>query len=242
MKTRPKTLVLRAPGTNCDRETLAAFVRAGADAEALPWKRLVARPSLLGGASIVVLPGGFSFGDYLGAGRVWALEIELFLREEFGAFVRRGGLLLGICNGFQVLTRAGLLGAEAGEPVGFAPNASGRFECSWAALKVCSARSDFLRGAVSMRLPVAHGEGRFTASPAALGRLEASGAIALRYADPHPSGSAGGVAGLCDATGRVLGLMPHPERFVTELQGGAGSGRPCGATIFDNAVAAAARA
>jgi phosphoribosylformylglycinamidine synthase len=224
-------LVLRTAGTNCDLETEAAFELAGAAAERVHILRLREAPERLREADILALPGGFSYGDDLGAGRILGTELTRFLLDEVRALVERGGLVIGICNGFQVLVRAGLLPGGVGE-AGTTPaqtatlalNRQGCFECRWIHVRVDSGRSPWLTEGAQLALPIAHAEGRFVAPEAELDRLEAAGQLVLRYtrADgsapeafpDNPNGSQRHVAGACDPTGRILGLMPHPERYT----------------------------
>jgi phosphoribosylformylglycinamidine synthase len=224
--TRPRAIVLRAPGTNCDEETAAAWERAGAIAETWHVGRLIEAPGALDQFQVLTLPGGFSYGDDLGAGRILAVRLGTALGEALRRFHDRGGLILGICNGFQVLVRGGLLpGGQAPCPATLARNASGRFEARWVRLSPRPGLSPFVSFPEPIELPVAHGEGRFvTGDPTDLDRLHAAGQIVLNYGDDegrptqdypaNPNGSAGAVAGICDLTGRIFGLMPHPERFV----------------------------
>lgn len=225
---QPNALVLRAPGTNCDEETAAAWTAAGARAETLHVGRILDSPEILDRFDILTLPGGFSYGDDLGAGRILATRLGA-LGDVLTAFRDRGGLILGICNGFQVLVKAGLLpGDEAKSPATIAWNDSGHFESRWVRLKPTAGTSVFLTDDQAIELPVAHGEGRFlTADPAALADLQRHGQIILRYIDEddrptqtypaNPNGALGAVAGVCDPTGRVFGLMPHPERYIDPL-------------------------
>ncbi len=225
---RPRAIVLRAPGTNCDEETAAAWERAGAEVETWHVGRLIESPQDLDSFQVLTLPGGFSYGDDLGAGRILAARLRDVLGESLRRFHDRGGLVLGICNGFQVLVRAGLLpGNAAVGRATLARNQSGRFEARWVHLAARPGASPFFPDdmAPTIELPVAHGEGRFVASAATdLAELDRSGQIVLKYADDrgqptnsypdNPNGSPLAVAGLCDPTGRIFGLMPHPERFV----------------------------
>jgi phosphoribosylformylglycinamidine synthase len=226
---RPRAIVLRAPGTNCDEETSEAWQRSGAYAEEIHIGQLLDKPNLLDGAQILTIPGGFSYGDDLGAGRILATRLGAVLGDALGRFHDRGGLILGICNGFQVLVRAGLLPGGTQVPATLAQNDSGRFESRWVRLKVTAGRCPFLGVDGLIELPVAHGEGKFLmADDAAVEALQRSDQIVLQYADEagvptrnypaNPNGSSHAVAGVCDPTGRILGLMPHPERFVDPLQ------------------------
>jgi len=235
----PNVLILRAPGTNCDQETTFAFEQAGGKTELLHINRLLEKPDLFDKFQILCIPGGFSYGDDVAAGRILANQILHHLAEQMARFVDDGKLILGICNGFQVLIKSGvLLSPDPGNgvPATLTQNDSGKFEDRWVRLDVCGDKSVFLRGVDTMYLPVAHAEGKFVArDEGSLGRLEADGQLVLRYlpldgegvrgdeprgslaavAYPaNPNGSVDDVAGVCDATGRVLGLMPHPERHI----------------------------
>jgi phosphoribosylformylglycinamidine synthase subunit PurQ / glutaminase len=256
---RPRVIVLRAPGTNCDEETADAWERAGALAETWHVGRLVEAPEALDAFQVLTLPGGFSYGDDLGAGRILATRLGTVLSESLRRFHDRGGLVLGICNGFQVLVRAGLLpGRVAGGRATLAHNDSGRFEARWVRLATRPGLCPFVssHSAATIELPVAHGEGRFVlGSPDELAELERAGQVVLKYADAegrpteaypdNPNGSPAGVAAVCDATGRIFGLMPHPERFVDPWhhpRWTRRAGRPDeagdGLTIFTDAVRA----
>ena len=237
----PRALVMRAPGTNCDRETVIALELAGAEVESVHLERLLAARRGLDDFDLVVLPGGFSFGDHLGAGAIWAHRLEA-VRDDLDRFVESGRPVLGICNGFQALLRLGLLSGG-----GLAPNASGHFECRWIWMRrPDNARSPLLDGVDRIAMPIGHGEGRFLAKDAAtLKGLAANGEVGLVYCDAdgnsgkypvNPNGSDGAVAALTNAMGNVLGLMPHPERNVTAGQAPAGRQDGAGLTIFTNAV------
>ena len=252
---RPRAIVLRAPGTNCDEETAAAWECAGAAAETWHIGRLLAAPAALDAFQVVTIPGGFSYGDDLGAGRIFATRLGTVLGDALRRFHDRGGLVLGICNGFQVLVRAGLLpGGPAAGASTLTRNDSGRFEARWVRLAGRPGLSPFITRAEPIELPVAHGEGKFlTARPEALAALDAAGQVVLRYVDEkgsptetypaNPNGSPGGLAGVCDPTGRTFGLMPHPERFVDPLHHPRWTRRgtdaaPDGLRLFLNAVQA----
>ena len=250
----PRALILRAPGTNCDHETAHAFERAGGLARRLHVRALGERPALADDFQILCIPGGFSYGDDIASGRIFALELRLRLGDALTRFRDRGGLVLGICNGFQVLVQTGLLLADpqTGRPrAALAHNHSGRFIDRWVRLHAVAGRCPFLQGVTDLELPVAHGEGRFvTRSAADYAALDAAGQFVLRYAadeagrSTNPNGAEGDVAGVCDETGRVLGLMPHPERFIEATQHPAWAGRldPAGAgaglALFANAIKA----
>ncbi len=244
---QPSVLILRTAGTNCDEETQFAFERAGAKVVPIHVRELCESTDTLNQHSILALPGGFSYGDDLGSGVVLGNEITQRLREPFHRFVERGGLVIGICNGFQVLVKTGLLpgrsphdgsqdaGASASDtPVSLTFNDSRKFEDRWVKLLVGESPSPFLSGYAGkvVTFPVAHGEGKFVVrDDDVLSRMTANGQIAFRYtadglsdenaiADyPHnPNGSICNIAGITDPSGHVLGLMPHPERHVLTWQ------------------------
>ena len=253
---KPRALIVRAPGTNCDEETAAAWATAGAHVEIRHVGRILERPDELDEFGILTIPGGFSYGDDLGAGRILATRLAA-LGDALRRFHERGGLVLGVCNGFQVLVKSGLLpGEDWVGRVTLTHNDSGRFEARWSRLRPTAGKTVFLADEEPIELPVAHGEGKFlTAAPDDLGGLEAAGHVVLRYVDAedrpateypdNPNGSAGAVAGICDTTGRIFGLMPHPERHVDPLhhprwtrRGAKAEGD--GLRIFRNAVKAVA--
>ncbi|MDP2931095.1 MAG: phosphoribosylformylglycinamidine synthase I [Chloroflexota bacterium] len=223
-----KTLILRAPGTNCNVETAFALEQAGAGVTTIHVNQLIRGEERLADYRIFVIPGGFTYGDDIAAGKVLANELRLKLGADIQQFIADGGLILGICNGFQVLAKAGIL---PWLPDGVAPvmtltnNDSGKFECRWVYL-AANEKSPcvFTRGIERMYLPVAHGEGKVVADPKVLPELNA----VLYYTDEHgdrlagyphnPNGSMGNIAGICDATGRVFALMPHPERHIRGSQ------------------------
>lgn len=232
MKT-PRSLVLRAAGTNCEAETLHALELSGSRGEILHLSRLLAEPQRLDEVELIVLAGGFSYGDDVAAGRVWGLELRHNLARDLTAFVDRGGLVLGVCNGFQVLVDTGLLcerdddGRTLKRDFALTGNESNHYECRWVTLRSEECACPWLVPGEVWPTPVAHAEGRFcVADEATLARLEANGQIAIRYVHPdgsaadgaypaNPNGAISDIAGICDPTGRVLGLMPHPERNLT---------------------------
>lgn len=226
----PTVLLLRAPGTNCDAEAQFAFETAGAKVEPTHVNRLRDTPRLLRTAQILLIPGGFSYGDDVAAGKILAAQLQHYLADAVREFRMQEKLVLGICNGFQVLVKAGLLVPpdEDGPLVTLAHNAHGRFEDRWVHLSVAPNRSPFLKDMTGMYVPVAHGEGNFvTRKEWILQGLAQAEQIVLRYTDPagqpavyphNPNGSQDDVAGICDASGRVLGLMPHPERHILPTQ------------------------
>ncbi|MCC7353501.1 MAG: phosphoribosylformylglycinamidine synthase I [Anaerolineae bacterium] len=253
---RPPVLILHATGTNRDREVAWAVALAGGAPEIVHVNQLVAGERRLTDYRMMVLPGGFSYGDDLGAGRLWALDLLHRLADDVVDFARRRRPVLGICNGFQALVKAGVLpggnnlspppspsspplgerrgrggGEERSAPLAtLTRNASGRFECRWVWLRPQNdSRCLFTQGLEEMiYCPVAHGEGNFVPrDDAVLHALQANGQIALTYAVPdgsaadypwNPNGSVASIAGVCDAGGTILGLMPHPEDHIMPEQ------------------------
>ena len=223
----PRVLILRAPGTNGDNELAFAFEKAGAIPETIHVDRICENPRRLHDFQILAIPGGFSYGDEIAAGKLLAMQLATNLADDLRKFRDAEKLMLGVCNGFQALLLAGLLMPpdEDGLLATLEPNAHERFETRWVNLLVTPGNCPWLTGLDRLYIPVAHGEGNFRARAAwILEGLKQSGQVVLHYAGPdgqpseefpyNPSGSQGAVAGLCDASGRVLGLMPHPERNV----------------------------
>lgn len=231
----PRVLVLRAPGTNCDEETAFAFEKAGAISERVHVNRLIENPTLKDRYQILCVPGGFSYGDDIAAGRILATRLKQHLADLVHAFAHGNGdrLILGICNGMQVLMRLGVLTEDVGDvpstPATLTWNNHGRFEDRWVHLAVDQTPCVFLKNVKQMYLPMAHAEGKFVAAnEKVLSDLREQGRLAIRYARDesasvedevlpfplNPNGADANVAGVCDATGRVFGLMPHPERHL----------------------------
>lgn len=228
--TQPKVLILRTAGTNCDAETDTAFRLAGAGTALVHIQNLISGKVNLIDYQILAIPGGFSYGDDIAAGILLAIEMKHKLTDTLNEFVADGKLVIGICNGFQVLVRTGLLPGmsssdsstpEMTQRTTLAMNTSARFECRWVDLETQASPCVFTKGIKPrVYLPVAHAEGRFTAPADVLADLEANNQVVFRYADSaypnNPNGSDADIAGICDATGRIFGLMPHPERFLTK--------------------------
>jgi phosphoribosylformylglycinamidine synthase len=239
----PKVLVLRTAGTNCDKETQFAFELAGARADLIHINEIMAKKSQLSSYQILALPGGFTYGDDLGAGKVLANELRFKLKKELAKFINDGKLIIGICNGFQILVKAGLLpGLKMfKQEASLILNDSAKFEDRWTYLKVTShpsaslgtpfgrksqaASSVWVKDLPEMiYLPVAHGEGKFVIEDnSVLDRLRDNNQIVFQYCSKdgelsgypdNPNGSIDNIAGICDESGRVLGLMPHPERHM----------------------------
>jgi phosphoribosylformylglycinamidine synthase len=254
-KPTPRVIVLRAPGTNCDEETVAAWQLAGAEVETWHAGRLLEDPHLLDRFQILTIPGGFSYGDDLGAGRILATRLGHALGDSMRRFHDRGGLIAGICNGFQVLVRCGLLpGGSSPCPATLAHNDSGRFEARWIKILPRPGLSPFVTFDDPIELPVAHGEGKFLlADSGAMKLLDNAGQVVLKYCNEanhptqeypaNPNGSIRAAAAVCDPSGRIFGLMPHPERYVSALhhprwtrQGKSPSEEGQGLRIFRSAV------
>ena len=217
-------LVVRAAGTNCDQETMHALTVAGASCELRHVNDILIGRIRLHPYQIIVFPGGFSYGDDISAGKVLANELRLRLKDQLARFIESGKLVIGICNGFQVLVKAGLLPGfepiDAEQSATLALNDSGRFQCEWTGVAADKSAASWLDGLPpAFDLPIAHGEGKFiTASPSILAKLKRNRQIVLRYAPNNPNGSEAAIAGICNVKGNVVGMMPHPERFVTRYQ------------------------
>ena len=218
----PRVCILKTDGINCDQETLYACKYAGVDADIVHINALRRKDRALHDYQMLILPGGFSYGDDIASGTLFALEVMEFLQDQLQEFVLRGNLVLGICNGFQVLVRMGLLpaGTVSKTRAALIDNDSGVFTCTWTSLTVEKSPCVFVQqlSELSIMLPIAHAEGKFFSDDAMIQSLEDNNQIVLRYANTNPNGSLGNIAGICDKTGRIFGLMPHPERFVHQYQ------------------------
>jgi phosphoribosylformylglycinamidine (FGAM) synthase-like amidotransferase family enzyme len=214
---KPRALVVTGDGINCEVETAQAFSLAGFETEIQHLNDLVIEKMTLDGLSrrfhALAFPGGFSFGDDLTSGKVLALKIQHQLKWDLDQFAGRGGLVIGICNGFQALIRMGVFGKD----VSITRNSHGKFSDRWVKVSPSNSRCLWLRGMGTMDFPIRHGEGRIVINPARrvemLGKMEHRGMTCLRYEEDY-NGSDDRLAGLCDPTGRIFGLMPHPEAFV----------------------------
>jgi phosphoribosylformylglycinamidine synthase len=233
----PKVLILRTAGTNCDKETAYAFKLAGASAELVHINRFIKREKDLSEYQILAIPGGFTYGDDIASGKILANEIKNKLGEDVRNFIDDGKLVIGICNGFQVLVKAGLLpdlnGSQSIQAT-LTINDSARFEDRWVYLKNQKSKIKNQKCIWTnnipeiIYLPVAHGEGKFVPrDKGVLDKLKENNRIVFQYVDekgnlagyPHnPNGSVENIAGICDNTGRIFGLMPHPERHIFSHQ------------------------
>jgi phosphoribosylformylglycinamidine synthase len=258
---KPRTLILRTAGTNCDLETAHAFTLGGAEAHRVHVNRLLRNGIRLDDYQILAFPGGFSYGDDIAAGKILANQIQHHLRDALREFVACGRPVIGICNGFQVLVKTellpGPLAGLTGQTCTLTNNTTGRFIDRWIRLAPRGGRCIWTKDLAvdsnnTIELPIAHGEGRFVpASDAVRQSLRDNGQVALAYATAdgspangqfpdNPNGSTDDIAGVCDASGLVFGLMPHPERFVDAIQHPAWRTRPAaeaaGLRFFQNAV------
>jgi len=230
---QPRVLLLRTAGTNCDRELAHAFSLVGAQVDALHINALLKDPAQLQSYQVLGLPGGFSYGDDISSGKILANQLIHHLRAALRTFVDEGKLVIGICNGFQILVKSGLLpgpmpqlAAEDWHPTTLTYNTQGRFEDRWTKLRCVSQKCAWIPAEpLVLDFPIAHGEGRFvTRDAAVMEALRANDQIAFEYVNADgtratafpalPNGSQESIAGICDITGRVLGLMSDPERIV----------------------------
>jgi len=258
----PPILIITGYGLNCEAESRFAWEQAGARPTLLHVNDLISAPSQLHKYSGLMFIGGFSFGDHMTSGHVFAHRLRHHLQEELGTFITDGGIIMGVCNGFQIMTKLGLVPGLNGDyfkpTVALMQNDCGSFQNFWVRLKFESnSPCIFTRGLEAMDLPIRHGEGKlFPKNKATLDSLEAAGCVPCRYIDPasgdpakkfphNPNGSANAIAGLCDPTGRIFGLMPHPEAYLFPEQHPQWSFRPrgeeapahgAGLKLFENAV------
>lgn len=250
-----KVLILTGPGTNCDAETVFAFNRLGCKVTEKSLRVFSGNPGELESYEILVLPGGFTYGDYLGAGTLYASDLKHTMADEITEFISNGKFIIGICNGFQILAKCGLLPAlekPFEDPsVTLEVNKSLRFEDRWIYLKPEGSSFWTKKLPKLITLPVAHAEGRFTVRDKKVLRLlETNGQIILRYATndgtpprypANPNGSEAHIAAITDKTGQIMGMMPHPERFMLAEHHpshtrGNFSGEPHGALLLSNLV------
>lgn len=229
---QPKVCILRTAGTNCDMETAFAFARAGALPELLHINRLISQEKYLKDYQILAIPGGFTYGDDIAAGKILANELRFKLIDDIRRFIQEGKLIIGICNGFQILLKCGLLPGNDNleQETSLIINDSGKFEDRWVYLRVAGYGKKVAKCVWTkdlpeiIYLPVAHGEGKFiTQDKSVLERLKKNNQIVFQYCDEkgkfkgypyNPNGSEDNIAGICDKTGKILGLMPHPERHI----------------------------
>ncbi len=229
---KPKVLVFAGYGLNCEEEVAFAFNLAGANSDIVHINDLIANREILGKYQMLAFPGGFSYGDDTGSGNAYASKLTNHMGHELFNFIRRDRLAIGICNGFQILVALGLLpalrAAYGTRQVALLHNESARYTVRWTDLAIDS-NTPWLKGIRNLSLPIAHGEGKFYANAKTLAELKRKNLIAMRYAQGdmytyaglpvNPTGTMDDIAGITDESGRVLGIMPHPERamFFTQL-------------------------
>lgn len=227
-----KVLIMSGYGINCERESAHAFELAGAEAEIVHINDLIEGKKKMSNYDIMMFPGGFSYGDDTGSGNAFANKVRNNLWKDLMEFINSGKLILGVCNGFQVMTHLGLFSLPSGD-YGTRINAmeannSNRYECRWVNIKNNSSSCVFTKGISLTHLPVAHGEGRFFCDEKVLEELKKNNQIVFRYCDEegnsadgeyplNPNGAMADVAGICDKTGRLMGMMPHPERAIYSI-------------------------
>jgi len=230
---KARVIVLRTAGTNCDKETAFAFAEAGAQTRLVHINELARKENNLDSYHILAIPGGFTYGDDIGSGKILANELKFKLEAELQRFIAEGKLIIGICNGFQVLVKGGFLPNLSGDfhtlEATLTRNDSDKFEDRWVYLKRRTTKCIWTQGINEViHLPVAHGEGKFIPKDKnILAKLKARGLIVFEYTDQdgsrkgypyNPNGSIENIAGICDRTGRIFGLMPHPERHISSYQ------------------------
>lgn len=255
---KPRALILTGFGINCDYETESAFRLAGADTLRIHLNDVIEDKSKLENFQIMAIPGGFSFGDDIASGKVFANKLKYSLEAELKQFIESGKLIIGICNGFQVMVKAGILPFSEKsfvQETTLTFNDSGKFEDRWVYLKA-NPKSPciFTKGIERMYLPVRHGEGKFVASSEAIQKLNEKNQVALHYVNAqgepdgypwNPNGAMENIAGICDPSGRIFGLMPHPEGYLNKTnhpRWTRGEQAPSiGRKVFENAVGWVAR-
>lgn len=228
---KPPVCILRTDGTNCDEELFYSFEKFGAAPEYVHVNQIREKDKRLKNYKVLGLPGGFAYGDDVASGKILAVELISFLKDEIQNYLRSGGLILGVCNGFQALVRTGLLPFNhlGKMDATLAQNKSGHFECRWVKIKSEKSPCEFLSGEeIVMDIAVNHGEGNFYSSKELIEKVENQNLVTFRYVDEknnptmdypkNPNGSTNAIAGVCDPTGRILGIMPHPEKFVDITQ------------------------
>ncbi len=223
IKNNPKVLILTGYGINCEEESAYAFKKYGGETPIIHINDLIESPKKLDEFQILMFPGGFSYGDHTGAGKALANKIKNNLNDEIKKFTQRDTLTLGICNGFQVLANLGIFNEKFDPEVALMRNEKARYICRWIHIKNTSSKCIFMKGIETLFVPIAHGEGKFFAENKVIKNLEENDQIAVKYCDPdgnladqkypiNPNGALLDIAGICDNSGRIFGMMPHPER------------------------------
>ncbi|MBI5418395.1 phosphoribosylformylglycinamidine synthase I [Candidatus Poribacteria bacterium] len=245
MRSKPKVAILVTDGTNCDMETHFAFQAAGGNPEYVHINQLFSGKIKLEKFQILALPGGFSYGDDILSGKILANQLIFRLEESLKKFIQKDTLIIGICNGFQVLVRTGILpfGKNPAEDATLIYNDSNRFQCEWVDIQAEESVCVFTKGleSQSFQWPIAHAEGKFIIKNNDIyKKMLDNKQIVIRYKDKNPNGSFDSIAGICDTTGRIFGLMPHPERELHKTQyvnwRRVSQISPAGRTIYQNAI------
>jgi len=225
-----KVCILQTDGINCDNELSYSFEKYGSLPEFVHINKLRDKSKKLMNYQILAIPGGFSYGDDVASGKILAVELVSFLKNQLQEFIKKDGLVLGVCNGFQALVRAGLLPFNnlGKMDATLAQNKSGHFECRWVKIKTENSKCVFLKEGQIAEVAVNHGEGDFFAQQKVLDKVKKGNLVVFRYVDKflkptmnypeNPNGSTNAIAGICDPTGKILGLMPHPEKFIQTTQ------------------------
>lgn len=228
--TKPRVCILQSDGTNCDQELFYAYQKYNASPEFVHVNQLRANNQKLKAFQILAIPGGFSYGDDIFSGKILAVELISFLKDQIQEFIGKKGLILGVCNGFQVLVRTGLLPFNhlGKMDAVLAQNPHGHLECRWVKIKTEKSKCLFIPAGIECDIAVNHGEGNFFSTPGVIKKVEDDHLVVFRYIDQNgkptmvypanPNGSTNAIAGVCDPTGRILGLMPHPEKFIEKTQ------------------------
>ena len=224
----PKAIIITGYGINSEEETAYCFKKAGAQTDIIHINDLIDGHKKISDYQIMAFPGGFSYGDDTGSGNALANKIRNNLNDEMLNFAQKDKLIIGICNGFQIIANLGMVPATKGQydktQVALMRNASARHECHWIKMKTSSSKCIWTKDIKTLHSPVSHGEGNFYAEKEILDHLNSNDQVVLRYIKPdeslangqyphNPNGAAEDIAGICDESGRILGLMPHPERF-----------------------------
>ncbi|MBU1201992.1 MAG: phosphoribosylformylglycinamidine synthase I [Nanoarchaeota archaeon] len=228
----PKVIIMSGYGINCETESAHAFEKAGAKCEIVHINDLISKKKRLLNYDIMMFPGGFSYGDDTGSGNAFANKLKNNLWDDLLEFINSKKLILGVCNGFQIMTNLGLFALEEntyGQRINaMQPNNSNRYECRWVHLKSKSEKCVFTRGIDKIHIPIAHGEGRFYCKQETFKKLKNNNQIVFTYCDEsgldakgiypnNPNGSMSDVAAICDFSGRIMGMMPHPERSIYSI-------------------------
>ncbi|MBI3342514.1 phosphoribosylformylglycinamidine synthase I [Candidatus Curtissbacteria bacterium] len=226
----PRVCILQADGINCDHELFYAFEKYGAQPKFVHVNKLRSGQDTLRNYQILAIPGGFSYGDDIASGKILAIELVSSIRGQIEKFIEKKGLVIGICNGFQALVRTGLLpfGNLGQMDATLSQNKSGHFECRWVKIRTEKSACKFLPAGLVAEVAVNHGEGDFYSTKEVINKVEREKLVTFRYIDQkgkptmnypqNPNGSTNAIAGVCDPSGRIIGLMPHPEKFIEKTQ------------------------